>query len=83
MDTQLATALSEIQRTLGRIESSVETQVKNFEAHVASDKLMAADISALQLSQARQRGFIAGITAVATAIGSMVAVIAHKLLSHQ
>lgn len=83
MDTQLAQSLSDIQRSLGNIEGKLDSHLQAFQKHVESDKEMANDIKTLQLTAARQRGFVRAMALVGTALGSSLGwLVSHVLLKH-
>lgn len=72
MDTNLAQALGEIQRSLGSIEGKLDGHMTAFKQHVADDAAMAADIKKLQLDQARTKGVMSSISAASTFVGSII-----------
>lgn len=49
---------------IGAIKQGQETQTAWMTAHVAEDKVMAADIQGLKIAAARQKGFLAAIAGV-------------------
>ncbi len=57
---------------LGRIEQKIDGHTMWMINHVAEDAKMAADIKALQMSGARQRGFTTAVAAVGAAVGTGV-----------
>jgi hypothetical protein len=58
---------------LSRIETKVESTMDWMKQHVADDKLMANDIQTLKERAARQKGFIAAIGVMGSAIGAIAA----------
>lgn len=61
---------------LGRIEQSTNDIKQWMSAHVAEDRVMAADIVTLKTAHARQKGFLAAIGVVGSAIGAIAAMAA-------
>lgn len=57
---------------LGRIEQKIDGHAAQLAKHVADDAVMAADIKTLQITQAKQRGFLTAISGVGTLIGAGV-----------
>lgn len=64
--------IAQVFGALGRIEQKIDGHTDWMRKHVADDAIMAQDIKSLQLSQARQRGFMTAISAVGTVIGAGV-----------
>jgi hypothetical protein len=66
--------LMEIQRSLGRIEQKIDGNAGTLTAHIAHDetvsKALFERIEALQLSAARQKGFVAALMSIGTVLGS-------------
>lgn len=71
---------------LGRIESKLDAHVSTVENHVHRDeeihKLLFSRVENLQLAHARQKGFIAALTAVGTAIGGGIGYLVQRWLGH-
>ena len=61
---------------LGRIEQSTVDIKQWMTAHAAEDRVMAADITTLKTSHARQKGFMAAFGVVGSAIGAVAALAA-------
>lgn len=80
MDTDLAHMLGEIQRSLGTIEGMLKGQGEAFQAHVAADALMAADIKKLQLAQANQKGFFTAVGTLSSIVGAAIAYFVDRYL---
>jgi hypothetical protein len=57
---------------LGRIEQKIDGHTDWMKKHVEDDKLMAVDIKALQVSHARQKGFLTALTALGSVLGAGV-----------
>lgn len=61
---------------LGRIESKLDSHVDTVEKHVAHDetiqKLLFERIETLQLSHARQKGFVTALVAAGSAIAGAI-----------
>ena len=61
---------------IARVEAKIDNHAMNLAAHVADDKISdaayVAAIEGLKLSHARQRGFIAAISVVGTAVSAGV-----------
>lgn len=57
---------------IGAIKQGQQTQTDWMTAHVAEDKLMAADISALKMAGARQKGFLAAVAGVGGLVSGAV-----------
>jgi hypothetical protein len=74
MDTSLAQALGEIQRTLGNIEGTLNSHVKAFDAHVEMDMKAYQAIGTLKTDIAKQKGYATAIGAVA---GGMIAALGY------
>jgi hypothetical protein len=55
---------------MGRIEGTVKGFGEKLAEHIVDDKLLAASVHKLQLSQARQRGFVAAISTVGAVVGA-------------
>lgn len=55
---------------MGRLEGKVGGISDAFKAHVDDDKLLTAAVTKLQLSNARQRGFVAAISTVGAVVGA-------------
>lgn len=64
--------IAQVFGALGRIEQKIDGHTDWMRKHVADDAVMAQDIKSLQLTQARQRGFLTAISAVGTVIGAGV-----------
>ena len=62
----------DIKEDIGQLQATAAANGKSFSEHVVADSFMAQDIKTLQLSQARQRGFLTAISAVGTVIGAGV-----------
>ena len=58
--------------SLARIEQKIDGHSEWMKSHVADDKIMADNIAKLQVSHARQKGFLTAISAVGTVIGAGV-----------
>ena len=54
---------------MGRIEGTVKGFGEKLTDHIKDDKDLTAAVQKLQLSQARQRGFVAAISTVGAVIG--------------
>ena len=59
--------------SLARIEQKIDGHTVWMAAHVAEDKLMAADITALKVASGRQKGFIAAIGTIGGVLGAIIA----------
>ena len=55
---------------IGRLEGKVEGFGEKLAAHVLDDKALSESVQKLQLSQARQRGFVAAISSVGAIVGA-------------
>ncbi len=55
---------------LGRLEGKVDGHAEKLSAHIEDDKLLNASIQKLQLSQAKQRGFVAAISTIGAVVGA-------------
>lgn len=76
MDTDLAVMLGDIQKSLGRIEQKVDGAGTNLKDHIDHDekvtKAVFERIEALQTSQAKQKGYIAGMVTAGSALGGVL-----------
>jgi hypothetical protein len=57
---------------LARIEQKIESYDQRLTLHADEDKLMAADIRKLQLSNEKQKGVLAGIATIGSVVGAGV-----------
>lgn len=57
---------------IGAIKQGQQTQTDWMTAHVAEDKIMAADISALKMAGARQKGFLAAVAGAAGIVSGAI-----------
>ncbi len=55
---------------LGRLEGKVDGHAEKLSAHIEDDRKLTASVQELQVSQARQRGFVAAISTVGAVIGA-------------
>lgn len=55
---------------LGRLEGKVDGHAEKLASHIEDDKLLESSIQKLQISQARQRGFIAAVSTIGPVIGA-------------
>ncbi len=55
---------------LGRLEGKVDGHAEKLSAHIEDDKAMTAAVQKLQISQARQRGFVAALSTVGAVVGA-------------
>jgi hypothetical protein len=73
-NAEIYNVLINMRGDLGRLEGKMDSHVQTLTAHVADDKITdAAALAALQtiqLSQARQKGFIAAISTIGAIIGA-------------
>jgi hypothetical protein len=78
--------LYEIQRSLGRIEQKIDSAASSLIAHTEHDetvqKALFERIEQLQMSHARQKGFITALTSLGAVIGSVSGYVAERLLGH-
>lgn len=61
---------------LGRLEGKFDGHTVAFNAHVEDDKELNKAVQRLQISNARQRGFVAAISAVGAVMGAGLGVAA-------
>lgn len=80
MDTELAQMIGNMQASLGRIEQKIDSHKEAFTQHIQDDHLAYKAISSLretvgdlQVAVAKQKGFITGVGAAASAVGAAVA----------
>jgi hypothetical protein len=76
MDTNLAEALGEIQRSLGNIEGSVKGMKEAFERHVSDDNEVEVRVRDVEVALAKQRGAARVWNMVGTASGVVVGAVA-------
>lgn len=55
---------------MGRIEGTVKGFGENLSKHIEDDKDLSAAVQKLQISQARQRGFVAALSTVGAVVGA-------------
>lgn len=78
--------LYEIQRSLGRIEQKIDSAATALTAHSEKDervqKALFERIEGLQMSHARQKGFITALTSLGSVVGAVGGYVAERLLGH-
>lgn len=72
-DDTIYKTLLEIKGSTDAANALLTAHVAAFDKHVEEDAKLSNRITALEASQQRQRGFIAGVMAICTAIGSSTA----------
>lgn len=55
---------------LGRLEGKFDGHATAFKAHVEDDKDLAESVQKIQISQARQRGFVTALSTVGAVLGA-------------
>jgi hypothetical protein len=73
VETELTKMLLDIKGTGDSTNTLLQSHIEAFNRHVEDDAKLAGRISNLEASQQRQGGFIAGVMAICTAIGSGIA----------
>lgn len=71
--------LLDIKQDVGELKGKLNAHIETFAVHVISDKEMCADVRKLQLSQAKQRGFVAAVSVVGGLIGTGIGIAADYL----
>lgn len=78
--------LFEMQRSLGRIEQKIDSAAAALADHAADDKTVQKAlferIEGLQMSHARQKGFITALTSLGSVIGAVGGYVAERVLGH-
>jgi hypothetical protein len=72
---------NEVMRSLGRIEAKIDGHTAWMTKHVADDALMADDIQKLQITGARQKGFLTAMAASGAFISGLVGYAIEYLIS--
>lgn len=73
----------DIQRTLGRIEQKVDGNLQWMTKHVADDAKVADAVIALQVSHAKQRGFMSALGVVGSVLGAGIGYLVERwVLKH-
>lgn len=63
---------NDIMRSLGRIEEKIDGHSRWMTAHVAEDKIMAADIQTLKIAHAKHKGFMAALVGIGGLISGAI-----------
>jgi hypothetical protein len=69
-NTDIYNALLKMGGDIGRLEGKLDGHMASMAAHVEDDERVAEAVQKLQLSQARQRGFVAAISTVGAVAGA-------------
>lgn len=73
-NAEIYNVLINMRGDLGRLEGKVDGHANTLKAHVDDDKVthaaLVASVQTLQVYQARQRGFITAVSAIAGTIGA-------------
>lgn len=62
--------LMDIKESIGRLDGKVDSHSGQLAAHIADDKVLSESIQKLQISQARQRGFVAALSTMGAVVGA-------------
>lgn len=65
---------------LGRLEGKVDGHAEKLSTHIEDDKALVVAVQKLQMSQARQRGFVAAVSTAGAVVGALMTAAADALL---
>lgn len=71
--------LLDIRGDIGNLQGKFDSHVGAFKEHVMDDKLLGDSVQKLQLSAARQRGFVAAISTIGAVVGAGLGALADYL----
>jgi hypothetical protein len=71
--------LIDIKGDIGKLEGKFDGHTAAFAAHCADDKTISENVQKLQLSAARQKGFVAAISTVGAVLGAGLGALADYL----
>lgn len=76
---QIYQLLTDVKGDLGEMKGTLDSHVKAFDKHIEDDRKAYGAIIEIKQSQARQKGFIAGMATVGTAVGAGLAWLAERV----